>query len=149
MTERLIPFTSEQVEACTELYMQVFNNEPWNETWTYQSARERLTDLQRTPKFLGYLLYKDDRLMGFIAGNSKKSYTGFTFYAAELCIDNWEQGNGYGTKLLTYLEERLKSIGVESLYLLTANDGKAKVFYQKNDYFVHDNRVVMKKFLSK
>ncbi|WP_369414025.1 GNAT family N-acetyltransferase [Gracilibacillus salinarum] len=71
-----------------------------------------------------------------------------SLYVAELCIDNREQGNGYGTSLLTYLEKKLTSIGIESLYLITANDGKAKSFYQKNDYFIHDNRLVMKKLLT-
>jgi aminoglycoside 6'-N-acetyltransferase I len=41
------------LEPCIELNINVFNRDPWNETWTYQTAKERLTDLLHTPKFLG------------------------------------------------------------------------------------------------
>ena len=119
------------MEQCIELYINVFNSEPWNETWTYSTAQERLTDLKHTPKFLGFLLYDNDNLIGFIAGNSKKSYSGLTFYLAELCINNKIQGKGHGSKLLLCLEDELKKRDIESLYLLTANGGLAESFYQK------------------
>ncbi|MGE1161608.1 hypothetical protein ACQJ0H_22850, partial [Pantoea agglomerans] len=67
--------------------MNVFNNEPWSESWTYETAKERLTDLLHTPKFLGFLFHIDNNLVGFIAGNSKVSYQGLTFYLAELCVN--------------------------------------------------------------
>jgi hypothetical protein len=35
--------------------------------------------------------------IGFIAGNSKTTYQGITFYLAELCINNEIQGKGYGS----------------------------------------------------
>ncbi|MGG0741451.1 hypothetical protein [Niallia taxi] len=86
--EKVVPITVDAIDQCIELYISVFNSEPWNETWTYPAAKKRLTDLLHTPKFHGCLLYEKDNLIGFIAGNSKKSYAGLTFYLAELCINN-------------------------------------------------------------
>lgn len=143
----MVPITVETVEQCIELYISVFNSDPWNETWTYTSAKERLTDLLDTPKFLGFLLYEKDNLIGFIAGNSKKSYAGLTFYLAELCINNRIQGKGYGTKLLLSLEEELQKRDIQNLYLLTANGGAAETFYLKNGYETNENRIVMRKNL--
>lgn len=147
MAETIVPLTENHLKQCAELYIKVFNSEPWNETWTYHSAIERLTDLIHTPKFLGFLLYENDNLIGFIAGNSKKSYSGLTFYLAELCINNKTQGKGYGTKLLHFLENELNKRDVQSLYLLTATGGLAEAFYLKNQYIINDNRVVIKKDL--
>ncbi len=147
MTEKIVPLTIDKIEQCIELYNNVFNSEPWNEPWTYESAKERLTDLINTPKFLGFLLYENDDLIGFIAGNSKKTYAGLTFYLAELCISNQIQGKGYGSKLLRYLEDELLKREVRSLYLLTANGGQAESFYLKNNYVINDNRIVIKKDL--
>ncbi|WP_286166234.1 GNAT family N-acetyltransferase [Bacillus sp. E(2018)] len=147
MAETLVPMTIDRIEKCVELYINVFNKEPWNETWSYQNAKERLTDLIHTPKFLGYLLYENDALIGFIAGNSKQSYSGFTFYLAEFCISNQIQGKGYGSKLLLYLENELTKRNISSLYLLTANGGLAEAFYLKNNYSINENRVVIKKDL--
>lgn len=143
----IVPITVETIEQCIELYISVFNSDPWNETWTYTSAKERLTDLLDTPKFLGFLLYEKDNLIGFIAGNSKKSYAGLTFYLAELCINNRIQGKGYGTKLLLSLEEELQKRDIQNIYLLTANGGAAETFYLKNGYETNENRIVMRKNL--
>ncbi|MCM3213176.1 GNAT family N-acetyltransferase [Niallia taxi] len=145
--EKVVPITVDAIDQCIELYISVFNSEPWNETWTYPAAKERLTDLLHTPKFLGFLLYEKDNLIGFIAGNSKKSYAGLTFYLAELCINNRIQGKGFGTKLLLSLEEELQRRDIQSLYLLTANGGAAETFYLKNGYETNGNRLVMRKSL--
>jgi aminoglycoside 6'-N-acetyltransferase I len=147
LEETIVPITIDKLEQCIELYINVFNSKPWNETWTYETAKERLTDLLHTPKFLGFLIYDNGNLIGFIAGNSKKSYTGLTFYLAELCISNQIQGKGYGSKLLLCLEDELKKRGIQNLYLLTANGGGAEAFYLKNDYAINENRIVMKKNL--
>ncbi|MGG3497830.1 GNAT family N-acetyltransferase [Peribacillus simplex] len=146
MTE-MLPLTSENLEQCIELYMNVFNREPWNESWTYETAEERLSDLLHPPKFLGFLFHIDHNPVGFVAGNSKVSYQGLTFYLAELCVNNEMQGKGRGSKMLQFLEDELQKREIKSLYVLTANDGLAEAFYLKNDYVVIEDRVVMKENL--
>lgn len=79
VAETIVPITTGKIEQCIELYINVFNSETWNETWTYLTATERLTDLLHTPKFLGFLLYNNGKLIGFIVGNSKKTYSELTF----------------------------------------------------------------------
>ncbi|MDL4839469.1 GNAT family N-acetyltransferase [Aquibacillus rhizosphaerae] len=147
MTERIEIMTINKLEQCIELYMQVFNSEPWKETWSFEVAKERLLDLINTPKFLGFSLYIEDNLIGFIAGNNKKSYQESTYYLAELCISNQVQGKGYGTKLLKLLELELKSRNTKSLYLITSIGGVAEAFYKKNGYQINDNRLILKKNL--
>lgn len=147
MTQRIELMSIDKLEESIELYMKVFNSEPWNEAWNYEVAKERLSDLINTPKFLGYALYIKDDLIGFIAGNNKKTYQGLTYYLAELCVSNEIQGKGYGTKLLNFLENELKDRDTKSLYLLTSNGGLAEAFYKKNGYQIKDNRLVMKKNL--
>lgn len=147
MTQIIIPITPDKIEQCIQQYINVFNNAPWNETWTYESAKERFTDLVHTPKYLGYLLYDNNELIGFIVGNSKQTYSGLTFYLAELCINNETQGKGYGSKLLQHLENELKKRKIQSLYLLTATGGPAEAFYQKNNYQINEHRSVLKKEL--
>ncbi|MCQ6267652.1 GNAT family N-acetyltransferase [Fictibacillus sp. WQ 8-8] len=137
----------ENLDACIELYQNVFNSSPWNENWTVETAKERLSDLLNTPKFLGYVFYESGQLIGFIAGNSKKTDNGLTFYIAELCVNNKIQGKGYGTKMLNGFEVELKRREIQSLYLLTAKEGLAQAFYEKNGFRVNENRIVMNKAL--
>jgi aminoglycoside 6'-N-acetyltransferase I len=145
--EKIIPITTDNLEQCIELYIRVFNSEPWNESWTYETTKERLSDLLHTPKSLVFALFDNHKLVGFIGGNCKKNYGGMTFYLAELCIDNEIQGKGYGSKLLKHLEKKLKAMNVQSIYLLTMNGGQAEAFYNKNNYAVNENRIVMLKSL--
>ncbi|WP_235872318.1 GNAT family N-acetyltransferase [Siminovitchia acidinfaciens] len=127
--------------------MKVFNSAPWKENWSYEVAKERLDDLYHTPKFVGYTLCNYDKLVGFIAGNKKRTPKGIVFYIAELCINSEEQGQGYGSLLLESLEKELINNDVTSIYLLTSKGGLAESFYLKKNYSVNRNRIVMKKSL--
>ncbi|AXI30248.1 GNAT family N-acetyltransferase [Priestia megaterium] len=145
MIEKVVPFTAENMQQCIDLYLDVFTRKPWNEQWTEESAKERLTDLLNTPKFIGYLFYDQSDLIGMIAGHAKKSYSGMTFYVAELCVSASLQGKGYGSAILSRFENELQRHDINSLYLLTATGGAAQAFYEKNGYAVNDQRVVLKK----
>ncbi|MEH7394445.1 GNAT family N-acetyltransferase [Priestia megaterium] len=143
MIEKVVPLTGENMQQCINLYMNVFTKKPWNEPWTEKSARERLTDLLNTPKFMGYLFYDQGDLIGMIAGQAKKSYSGMTFYVAELCVSASVQGKGYGSAILSRFENELQRHDINSLYLLTATGGAAQAFYERNGYTVNDQRVVL------
>ncbi|MGG2087534.1 GNAT family N-acetyltransferase [Priestia aryabhattai] len=145
MIGKVVPFTAENMQQCIDLYLDVFTRKPWNEHWTEEAAKERLTDLLNTPKFIGYLFYDQDDLIGMIAGHAKKSYSGMTFYVAELCVSASVQGKGYGSAILSRFENELQRHDINSLYLLTATGGAAQAFYEKNGYAVNDRRVVLKK----
>lgn len=145
--EEIIPVTADNLEQCITLYSRVFNSEPWNENWTYEAAKSRLSDLLYTPKSLIFALFSHQQLVGFIGGNCKENDKGTTFYLAELCIDNQTQGKGYGSKLLSHLEKELKEKNVQSIYLLTMTGGQAEAFYNKNNYIINEDRIVMRKHL--
>ncbi|SFG09466.1 Acetyltransferase (GNAT) domain-containing protein [Desulfotomaculum arcticum] len=147
MTEKFIQMSLDNLELCIDLYIKVFNSVPWSEHWSYETVQERLTDLVNTPKFQGFLLLADNNVIGFIAGHSKRSDQGKIFYLAELCISKEIQGKGYGSKLLSFLEEVLIKENVKSVYLLTSTGGSAEAFYKNNHYDVNENRTVMKKDL--
>ena len=145
MIGKVVPLTAENIQQCIDLYLDVFTEKPWDEPWTEESAKERLTDLLNTPKFMGYLFYDKGNLIGMIAGHAKKSYSGMTFYVAELCVSASVQGKGYGSAILSRFENELQRNDINSLYLLTATGGAAQAFYERNGYAVHDQRVVLKK----
>ncbi|MBD2678570.1 MULTISPECIES: hypothetical protein [Nostoc] len=80
MSEEIATFTTEYLERCAYLYVEVFNSEPWNEQWSFTTARTRLFEIINTPGFVGFV-FKQDELLGFLAGYCKqgqKSKTSFT-----------------------------------------------------------------------
>ncbi|WP_134699509.1 GNAT family N-acetyltransferase [Ammoniphilus sp. YIM 78166] len=147
MNETIIPMSIDYLDECVNLYVEVFNRNPWNEAWSYDTAHERLSDLLYTPKFKGFLLRSPEKAIGFIAGHCKSSSFGTTFYLAEVCISHEFQGKGYGSKLLRYLEIDLLDKKVNSIYLLTSTEGSVEEFYRRNMYIPNPERMVMKKKL--
>ncbi|MFC3884961.1 hypothetical protein ACFOU2_16390 [Bacillus songklensis] len=61
----------ERLTEYASLYVAVFNNEPWNEHWTEKNAIERLEDFMKTPKFQGFALYDEGKLVGVAAGHGR------------------------------------------------------------------------------
>jgi ribosomal protein S18 acetylase RimI-like enzyme len=144
---KIVSMDSDFLGDYTELYINVFRAQPWNESWSYDSGYQRLLDLIHTPNFLGYTLWDHDKLIGFIAGYSKMNDKGKTFYLAEFCVTTQTQGKGYGSQLLIYLEQELMNKNITSLFLITEKIGTISDFYRKKGYTMNGNRMEMRKEL--
>ena len=56
------------LDEYTELFVSVFNSEPWNDLWTKETARIRIENMMKTNTFVGKSIYCDDDLKGIIWG---------------------------------------------------------------------------------
>lgn len=133
-------------QACINLMLNVFNNEPWNDNWTYEGAEKYLLDYINTPGFKGFIAEEDNKTKGFLFGFRKRWWQGDEFYINEMCVEISEQRNGIGTKLIKYLEDKLAAEGIENITLLTDRGIPAEHFYKKNGFneieriiFLHKN----------
>lgn len=147
MTKEIIPMSIDNVDQCIDLYIKVFNAEPWNENWSHASTRAMLHDLSHTPGFKGYLLVFNHNIIGFMGGYSKTYGQGMTFNLAEFCIAEEFQGKGYGSRMLAYLEEELKKEDANGIFLLTSSGGMAEKFYKRSGFEIKPNRIVFNKTL--
>lgn len=131
----------------TELFYKVFTSEPWNDGWkSTDRVKEYLENIIYTPKFLGFVAIREDKIIGFILGNITVWYTGNNFYLSEMCVDNTLQRSGAGTKLMNHLCESLKEKGVNQIDLLTSRDMFCYDFYKKNDFkLIDDIKLLIKK----
>jgi aminoglycoside 6'-N-acetyltransferase I len=133
MSEEIQTFTTEYLDKCAHLYVEVFNAEPWNEQWTFETARTKLFEILNTPGFVGFV-FKQDELLGFIAGYCKQGQKSQSFYLEEICVQPYKQHQGIGTMLLNQLMDTLTAMKVTGVYLLTNKDGQAEAFYTKHGY---------------
>ena len=129
--------------ACAEAFVEVFNGPPWGEDWTVASAVSRLTEIAHTPGFVGLKATADGRVMGFAIGYTESLATRTDYYLKEMCVVPAMQGQGVGTALLTELKARLVAMGVRKMYLLTRRDGPAAGFYEKNGFYTSDRMIMM------
>ena len=118
---------------CTETFIKVFNDEPWNDEWTFPKAQKYLLDFYHTPGFLGILAIENKEVIGFIFGAHRTWWSGNEFYIHEMCVESQHQNRGIGKSLLNYL---IKSLGnnISNITLLTDRGIPAEAFYKKNGF---------------
>jgi ribosomal protein S18 acetylase RimI-like enzyme len=133
----------DDLKTCAEVFVEVFNGPPWNEDWSVSSALPRLTEIAGTPGFEGLKVLSGDRMTGFLMGYIESFDAGGDFYLKEMCVLPDMQRRGIGTALLDQLKARLIEKGAEKLYLLTARDGPAAQFYEKNGFYTSDKMIMM------
>ena len=126
-----------------ELFVSVFNSEPWNDSWTKETAMIRIENMMRTNTFIGKALFFDNDLKGIILGQKEQYYDGIHFQIQEFCVKNTEQNKGYGKKLLQALKDELSKIGVTNTYLITSKGEKTEGYYSKRGFITSDSMILM------
>lgn len=141
----IISIESEHILKCAELYIKVFNAEPWNDKWTLETASRRLKDIYISPNFEGVLYIEDGQIEGAIFGNYEQFYEGMHYNLKEMFISNELQGRGIGSQLINELEERLKELGVTTIILFTSKGNRTSQFYLKNNFSEWNSMAMMGK----
>lgn len=126
-----------------ELFMSVFNGEPWKNHWTIESATLRIKNMIETNTFFGRALYEKNMLIGMVWGQKEVNYNGLHFHLQEFCIKGELQQKGYGTFLLDAFYEILKEYGIKNIYLLTLKGERTEGFYKNKGFQTSDNMVLM------
>lgn len=135
-------FNSKKLKETAELYLEIFNNPPWNDDWTMEKASKRLKSILRAPGFHGFNLYKDNELMAFVLGNIEEWFDTKRFYLRELGVKPTFQGKGIGQFLIKKLHKRLKAKGITHIYLKTMRHGLTYKFYRKCKY-AQDKKLIL------
>lgn len=122
------------LKEISEVYVEVFNTEPWNDNWTSQTAYNRLKDIFESPKFVGLKYSLDGQVKGAVLGNCEQWYEGMHFNVREMFVSSDLQGKGIGTQLLDQIEIEVKKKDVRTLILFTEKDCETDNFYRKNGF---------------
>ena len=144
MIKIISEMNTEYISDCAELYVDVFNAEPWNDKWTYETAYKRINDIFISPNFTG-VLFIENQIRGAILGHREQWYKGLHFYLREIFVINELQGKGIGSVMLRALEDHLRGLDVNTIYLLTSKGNKTYEFYHKNGFVEWDSMTMMGK----
>lgn len=142
-TGKITDMELSHVAEYAELFVSVFNAEPWNDSWTIETAQIRIENMMRTPTFIGKALYVDNALIGIIWGQKEQYYNGIHIHLQEFCVKTSEQNKGYGNTLLKALEKTLSEIGVKNIYLITSKGEKTEGYYAKRGFSTSGNTILM------
>ena len=140
--------TPADIDRCAQLFVHIFSNPPWNETWPLEAAHKRLSDCAGSANFFGILMEDSGDILGFAFGNIQHYGVEKHYYLLELCIRTDRQRQGIGGRIMACLEEKMKAEGVARIYTLTARDTPAHDFYAKQGYYTSSKMVMMVRRLS-
>lgn len=133
------------IDSCAELLINAYNCEPWNNNWTQITANRYLHEFFNNINFIGYVYYEKDILVGAIFAHRRTWWTNDEIYVDELFIKCDEQGKGYGTQLLSKVENCSYKNNLGGVTLLTNKYFPAKDFYDKRSYSQAEHVVFMYK----
>jgi aminoglycoside 6'-N-acetyltransferase I len=133
MAEHTDTFTEDHLDDCARLFMIAFNAEPWNDKYTPDTAKKQLHWHLRVPGCVG-LVSLNDGVVAFAIGYQEPTDVGDVFNLSIFCVRPDAQRTGIGTRLLRNLEDHLRKIGVNTVYLRTRKGTPAEAFYKKHGY---------------
>jgi aminoglycoside 6'-N-acetyltransferase I len=122
-------------EIITELFRDVFTNEPWNDDWSdEEQLYAYITDLTGQSYSLTFGFFDGDQLVALSMGYIKHWYSGTEYIINELCIRTERQGAGAGTFFIREIEKAIRELGIKQIFLLTDSNVPAYEFYRKNGF---------------
>lgn len=92
--------TEKDLNVCTAAFIEIFNEEPWYDQWTFERASQYITDFYNTPHFLGILVIEKKEIVGFAYGVTRTWWQGNEFYINEMGVKKKWRRQGIGKKTL-------------------------------------------------
>ncbi|HWZ15390.1 MAG TPA: GNAT family N-acetyltransferase [Mucilaginibacter sp.] len=142
-----VPLTNQNLDDCTGVFLKSYNQPPWNYHWTFDKAKQYLSEYMNCTQFVGFILYDEGEPVGAILGHKKTWWTGPQFMIDEFFISPERQRKGYGKKLLDFCDQYANENGIELLILMTNKYMPAYQFYTKSGYINTEQYVFMFKQL--
>ena len=137
--------TENHLDELAQLYVDAFNSAPWNDEWSFETARKRLQQMLHTEDSFGLCVYCDGKICGAVLGAMEQYFDGIMFNLKEYWVKNEERGKGIGSCLFAESERRLKEKGVMQIILLTAKGDATEHFYHKQGMGTDTDMVFMTK----
>ena len=131
----IVKLSKEHVEACVDLFIDVFTKAPWNDTF---DSREQVTDFFRNHMannyFVGYVLKGQDGIVALSIGMKKPWIHGMEYYIDQFCVKPDLQGRGIGSCFLKLIEGEIRKEQMNAMILNTEKGLPSESFYLKNGF---------------
>ena len=98
----------QDISACGDILMAVYNNELWQCRWGKEAAESYLTDFFEHKKFVGYVAEEGNIIVGGLFAHEKIWWNNSEVFIEEMFVVPEKQGKGIGTALLLETEKYIK-----------------------------------------
>lgn len=137
----------DMLDEIIALFIETFNSEPWNDSWTIKTASKRLRPMFCLEEFWGLCAYQDNKICGFIMGYFEQYCDEIEFTIKEFAVKNSGRGKGIGSQLFVEFEKELRKMEVKKISLLTLKGDLTERFYEKHGFQTNLQIAFMDKIL--
>lgn len=137
--------TENHLDELAQLYVETFNASPWNDEWTFETARKRLQQILHSEDSFGLCVHQGGQMCGAVLGVLEQYFDGPMFNLHEYWVKNDMRGKGIGSKLFAEMENCLRERGVKNIILITAKGDATEHFYHKQGMGTDSDMVFMSK----
>ncbi len=130
---------------CSELFVSIFKDPPWNEDWNIENAFERLNDFLVSPNTIALKAEVENKIIGFLMGEIQRWDKNKVFYLKEMCVITSIQRQGVGKAMMAKLENKLTEKQVGEIFLITHRDSAPSEFYSSLEFDENPSIMVMGK----
>ena len=130
-------YNEKHLQACADLLTHYYNQPDFGCHFTTKSATLYLQELIFTPRFVGFLLFDKKDLLGFAFSHMKTWSDKNELQLNEFIIKPDATQQGYGNKLLEFIETYASSYELSGITLAT-NTLSLIDFCRKNNFLEHD-----------
>lgn len=138
---------TEDLSRCASMLERVYSRPPYDEKFSNNNSFRYIKSKFDLYAEHSFVIEEDRDIVGFIFVNLSHWTQGAQAIIEEIVVDEGRQRQGYGKKLMDYIENYLKEMGVLSMMLWVKKGCKAFQFHKKNGFTVIDDYTMMHKDL--
>lgn len=142
----LAEMSEAHIEACVDLFIDVFSKAPWNDIY---ASREQVAGFFRNyihnNGFIGFVLKDKNAVLAMSIGLEKPWIHGMEYYIDQFCVKAELQGQGIGSIFLKRIEKELRRKKINAVILNTERGFPAEKFYLKNGFQALHEYVILSK----
>ena len=123
------PWRSDDETAVLEGFVATYNGDPWNDSWTVESAARYLEEFRAMPRSTTLVAVAADGVVGAVYFHARTWQDTSEIFIDEFFIFPESQRQGIGRALMAAVRERATAEGMAALTLITDRDMPAFDFY--------------------
>ena len=135
--------TKKDYKTIAEVYKLCFTKKEYKEVWTPKMTLKKVNLLSRYCDI--FVVMIDKKIIGFVAVNPSKWYIGRFVEIEEIGIHPKYQNDGYGKRLLKFVEDYYKKKNYSYLIFMVNKTSKAYKQYKKMKYSEDKNGALFMK----
>ncbi len=139
----LVQGVPDEIEDYAEIYLLAYEEAPWHKTHDLPDVMNYISAYLRDSGRRCFILRENDDPVGIVLGLIVPTIKGSYLKVQDFLIHPVKQREGYGSRMLDLLFDRIHTTGFDSIQLFTQRNHPAYHFYLHNGFKEQDSSALL------